>query len=126
MKILVPDTSPPPPHHVGTAGAFGRGIGVAGFLGALLLFSMVFTEGEVHFPYLRYLLMLMTGSFGGFLLSWRRPRFGGAIQALCMITAVVVTPVKLLEWRPYFYLAEGLLILAGLLLLFHPRPNPEA
>ena len=120
MDIFVPETKSPLPHHGNPLVSVARTLGVLSFLGVGLLFSMVFSEGQVHFPYVQITVELVGVAFLGFLLTWRYVRLGGAVLALTMIAALFLTPLNLLEWRLYFFIVEGLLALIGLVILFSP------
>ena len=123
MDIIVPETKSPLPHHGSPLVSVARTLGVLGFVGAILLFSMVFSEGQVHFPYVQITVELVAVAFLGFLLTWRHMRIGGAVVTAAMIAALFLTPLNLLEWRLYFFIVEGLLALIGLLILFSPTPK---
>jgi hypothetical protein len=94
-----------------------RTLAIFGWVGYVLFFSMVFSEGDVSFPHLQRTVQLVAVGFGGFLLSWRFQRLGGLILVASMVVALVLTPSQLREWRLYFYLLEGYMAVLGLLLV---------
>ncbi|MGE0353737.1 MAG: hypothetical protein AB7I33_03610 [Gemmatimonadales bacterium] len=117
MDIMVPDQKDPLPQRGNPLLGVLRAGGTMGFVAFVVLFAMVFSEGEVRFPHLQLVVELSTLALAGFVISWWRPRLGGAIMALGMIGALFVTPIRLLDWRPYFFAFEGLLSLVGVLLV---------
>lgn len=120
MEILVPTHKPrlsPSTAYIGVV----RTLVIIGFVGYILLFSMIFSEGKVSFPHLQRTLLLVGLSFGGFLLSWRWVRLGGIVLASGMIIALALTPAQLSEWRPWFFGLEGVMALTGILLVLTPR-----
>jgi hypothetical protein len=120
MDILVPTDKPRLPHPATFVGV-ARGMAIVGFVGYILLFSMVFSEGKVLFPHLRRTLELVALSGAGFLLSFRWLRTGGIILAAGMIVALLLTPVQLSEWRPWFFGLEGYMALTGTLFVLTPN-----
>lgn len=117
MDIIVPTSKPRLPQHRHPLLGAARGLAIIGFVGYVLLFSMVFSEGNVRFPHLQRTVELVAVSFAGFLLTWRMPRTGGAVIAAMMITALFLTPLQLFEWRPWFFGIEAYMALVGILFL---------
>lgn len=125
MKIMVPSDKPPLPHPRSHFVNVVRTFAIIGFVGYILLFSMIFSEGIVSFPHLQRTLQLVALSFVGMLITWRFVRLGGLILAAGMIVALVLTPSQLIEWRPWFYGLEAYSALTGLLLLLAPRAHAK-
>jgi hypothetical protein len=116
VDILVPTDKPHIPHPTGAINLV-RTLAIFGWVGYVLFFSMVFSEGDVSFPHLQRTVQLVAVGFGGFLLSWRFQRLGGLILVASMVVALVLTPSQLREWRLYFYLLEGYMAVLGILLV---------
>ena len=121
MEIIVPLDKPPLPHPRSRFVSRVRTFAIFGFVGYVLLFSMIFSEGRVSFPHLQRTVQLVVVSFLGLLITWRQVRLGGAILAGGMIVALLLTPSQLVEWRPWFYAIEVYALLTGLLFLLAPR-----
>lgn len=125
MEIIVPLDKPPLPHPRSRFANVVRTFAIIGFVGFILLFSMILAEGKVGFTNLQ----LTLGSVGigllGLLLTWRLVRVGGFVIAAGMVLALRFTPKELLEWRPWFYTTEACVALIGILLLLAPRAAPH-
>jgi hypothetical protein len=122
MRILVPTDKPHLPHPSGAVNTL-RTLAILGWVGYVLLFSMIFSEGSIRFPHLQRVLELVAISFGGFLITWRMQRLGGMILAGGMIAAIVFTPIELREWRPWFFGLEGFMALVGIFFVIAPRKH---
>lgn len=120
MDILVPTDKPHLPHAKGMINVV-RTLAIFGWVGYVLFFAMVFSEGNVSFPNLQRTVELAGVSFIGFLTTWRYPRIGGLILLGTMIIALALTPTQLKEWRLWFYLLEIYMALIGLLFIIAPR-----
>ena len=96
-------------------------LAVFGWVGYVLFFAMVFSEGNVSFPNLQRTVELVGIGFAGFLITWRLPRTGGLVLLGCMIVALVLTPTQLKEWRVWFYALESYMAIIGILFLLSPR-----
>jgi hypothetical protein len=120
MRILVPTDKPELPRPTGKINIV-RTLAVLGWVGYVLLFSMIFSEGMVRFPHLQRTVELVAISFAGFLLTWWVQRLGGLVLALSMIVAIVFNPTQLKEWRPWFFALEGYMALTGVLFIIAPR-----
>ena len=120
MDILVPTDKPHLPHSTGAANIV-RTLAIFGWVGYVLFFSMVFSEGDVSFPHLQRTVQLVLVGFGGFILTWRFQRLGGLILLGSMVIALALTPNQLKEWRLYFYLLEAYMAIAGILFMVTPR-----
>ena len=120
MDILVPTTKPHLPHPKKVINTV-RTLAIFGWVGYVLFFAMVFSEGNVSFPHLQRTVQLVALSFGGFLMTWRAQRLGGLVLLAGMIVALLLTPTQLKEWRPWFYLLESYMALMGLLLVALPK-----
>lgn len=120
MDIIVPTDKPHLPHPSGMINIV-RTLAVFGWVGYVLFFAMVFSEGNVSFPHLQRTVELVAVSFGGFLLTWRFPRLGGLVLFAGMVVALLLTPSQLKEWRGWFYLLEGYMAITGLLFIVVPR-----
>jgi hypothetical protein len=120
MDILVPTDKPHLPHPTGMINVV-RTLAIFGWVGYVLFFAMVFSEGNVSFPNLQRTVELAGVSFVGFLLTWRYPRVGGFILLGTMIIALALTPTQLKEWRLWFYLLEIYMAIIGLLYIIAPR-----
>jgi len=120
MDIIVPTDKPHLPHHSGMLNLV-RSLAIFGWVGYVLFFSMVFSEGNVSFPHLQRTVQLVAVSFGGFLLTLRLPRLGGLILLGGMVIALALTPTQLKEWRLYFYALEIYMAIVGVLYVVAPR-----
>ena len=120
MRILVPTDKPHLPHETGYVNLV-RTFAIFGWVGYVLFFSMVFSEGDVSFPHLQRTVQLVAIGFGGFLLTWRWQRLGGLILLGSMIVALALTPSQLKEWRTYFYLLEVYMAIVGIFFVVVPR-----
>jgi hypothetical protein len=120
MDIIVPTDKPHLPHHSRMLNIV-RSLAIFGWVGYVLFFSMVFSEGNVSFPHLQRTVQLVGVSFAGFLITWRFPRIGGLILLGSMIVALALTPNQLKEWRLWFYLLEAYMAIVGLLYIVVPR-----
>ena len=125
MEILVPTDKPHAPHQPGRLGTV-RTFAIFGWVGYVLFFSMVFSEGNVSFPHLQRTVQLVAISFAGFLLTRWLPRIGGLVLLGGMIVALALTPTQLKEWRLWFYLLESYMALIGLLFIVTPRGTQSA
>ena len=120
MDIIVPTDKPHIPHPSGMVSVV-RTLAIFGWVGYVLFFAMVFSEGNVSFPHLQRTVQLVGVSFAGFLITWRFQRIGGLILFASMIVALVLTPNQLKEWRTWFYLLEAYMAITGLLFVIAPR-----
>lgn len=120
MDIIVPSDKPHLPHPSGMVSVV-RTLAIFGWVGYVLFFAMVFSEGNVSFPHLQRTVQLVGVSFAGFLITWRYQRTGGLILFASMIVALVLTPNQLKEWRTWFYLLEAYMAITGLLFVIAPR-----
>lgn len=120
MDILVPTDKPHLPHATGMINVV-RTLAIFGWVGYVLFFAMVFSEGNVSFPNLQRTVELAGVSFIGFLITWRYPRIGGFVLLGTMIIALALTPSQLKEWRLWFYLLESYMAIIGLLYIIAPR-----
>jgi hypothetical protein len=120
MDIIVPTDKPHLPQHRRRIGIV-RALAIFGWVGYVLFFAMVFSEGNVSFPHLQRTVELVALSFAGFLLTWRFRRLGGFILLASMVVALVLTPSQLREWRGWFYLLEAYMAITGLLFLAMPE-----
>ena len=123
MDIIVPTDKPHLPHPSGMINVV-RTLAVCGWVGYVLFFAMVFSEGNVSFPHVQRTVQLVGVSFAGFLLTWWFQRLGGLILLGSMIVALVLTPEQLREWRLYFYLLEAYMAIVGILFMVVPRKMP--
>lgn len=123
MDILVPTQKPRLPHPTGIINTV-RTLAIIGWVGYVLLFSMIFSEGKVSFPHLQRTVELVAMCFVGFLLTWKLQRIGGIVIAAGMVTALVLTPIELSDWRPWLFGLEAFMALVGILFLLAPR-KPE-
>jgi hypothetical protein len=124
MDIIVPTDKPHTTHPSGMINIV-RTLAIFGWVGYVLFFSMVFSEGNVSFPHLQRTVQLVGVSFAGFLLTWRLPRIGGLILLASMVLALALTPSQLQEWRGWFYLLEAYMAITGLLFMVVPRRVPN-
>ena len=120
MDILVPTDKPELPHHTRAVNVV-RTLAIFGWVGYVLFFSMVFSEGNVSFPNLQRTVELVGISFTGFLMTWRFQRLGGLILLGGMVIALALTPSQLKEWRLWFYVLEAYMALVGILFVLVPR-----
>ena len=120
MDILVPTDKPHLHHQTGAVNVV-RTLAIFGWVGYVLFFAMVFSEGNVSFPHLQRTVQLVAISFAGFLITWRFQRLGGLILFAGMVIALVLTPSQLKEWRSWFYVLEAFMALTGLLFIILPR-----
>jgi hypothetical protein len=121
LEIMVPLDKHPLPHPRSHFVNIVRAFAFLGFLGVVLLFSMILAEGKVPFPPLQVTIELVVVGLAGMLLTYRHVRLGGVIMFLAMIGAVAFTPRELLEWRPWLLGILGYAALLGLLFLLAPR-----
>ncbi|MEO8224459.1 MAG: hypothetical protein ABI661_06610 [Gammaproteobacteria bacterium] len=118
---MVPLDKPPLPHPRSHFVNIVRGFAILGFVGFVLLFSMILAEGKVRFPLLQANMGLVVVGLTGMLLTYRHVRLGGVIMLLAMVGALALTPRDLLEWRPWLLGTQGYAALLGLLFLLAPR-----
>ena len=121
MEIMVPLDKPPLPHPRSHFVNVVRAFAILGFLGCLLLFSMILSEGKVGFSILQPTIELVVVSFAGMLFTYRHVRLGGVIMFAAMVSALLLTSKELLEWRPWLYGVQAYAALGGLLFLLAPR-----
>ena len=121
MEIMVPLDKPPLPHPRSHFVNSVRAFAILGFLGFVLLFSMILAEGKVPFPLLQLTIELVVVGLAGMLLTYRHVRLGGAIMLAAMAAALLLTPRDLLDWRPWLFGIQGYALLLGLLFLLAPR-----
>ena len=124
MDILVPTDKPHVPQPTGLINVL-RTFAVIGWVGYVLLFSMIFSEGRVSFPHLQRTVELVLLGFLGFLLTFKWQRIGGAVMSLGMVISLILTPVRLSEWRPWFFATEGVMAIVGLLFIVAPKRRTE-
>ena len=124
MDILVPTDKPPVPQPTGLVNTL-RTFAVMGWVGYVLLFSMIFSEGRVSFPHLQRTVELVLVSFLGFLLTFKSQRIGGIVMSVGMIVSLILTPARLSEWRPWFFALEGIMAITGILLILAPKRRAE-
>lgn len=120
MDILVPTDKPHLPHPTGAINTV-RTLAIFGWVGYVLFFSMVFSEGNISFPHLERTVKLVGLSFAGFLLTWRFQRLGGLVLLAGMVIALLLTPSQLKEWRLWFYVLEAYMAIVGILYVVVPR-----
>lgn len=120
MEIMVPNQKPRLPHPTGIINTV-RTLGIIGWVGYVLLFSMIFSEGKVSFPHLQRTVELIALSFCGFLLTWKFQRLGGIVLVAGMVAGLVLTPIQLSEWRPWLFGLEAFMALVGTLFVLVPR-----
>jgi len=120
VDILVPTDKPHLPHPTGAVNLV-RTLAIFGWVGYVLFFSMVFSEGDVSFPHLQRTVQLVAIGFCGFLITWRFQRIGGLVLLASMAVALALTPNQLKEWRLYFYVLEAYMAIVGILFILVPR-----
>ena len=120
MDILVPTDKPHLPHPTGAVNLV-RTLAIFGWVGYVLFFSMVFSEGDVSFPHLQRTVQLVAIGFCGFLITWCFQRIGGLVLLASMAVALALTPNQLKEWRLYFYVLEAYMAIVGILFMLVPR-----
>jgi hypothetical protein len=118
---MVPQHKPPLPHPRSHFVNVVRAFAVLGFLGCLLVFSMILSEGKVGFPLLQLNIELVVVSFAGMLFTYRQVRLGGFIMLAAMVSALLLTSKDLLEWRLWLFGLQAYSAGAGLLFLLAPR-----
>jgi hypothetical protein len=75
VDILVPTDKPHLHHQTGAVNVV-RTLAIFGWVGYVLFFAMVFSEGNVSFPHLQRTVQLVAISFAGFLITWRFQKSG--------------------------------------------------